>query len=84
LSTKHRARKILVASLGVAVVSYCGGRRIDLPPPADASVDSADELPVFPSSDVTTEPPTDASPPWDHLVANLAPPPPDDDAESGT
>ena len=78
-----RGRKLLVASIGVAAVSYCGGKTVLTPPaPPDASKDAAQEEPsvfgVDASVDVSA--PNDVTiQPYDGLVANLAPPPPDGD-----
>jgi len=79
------ARKLLVASLGVAAVSYCGGKTAFPPdPPVDASsADAADETWTFPTVDAAP-PPNDSGITYaDHIVANVAPPPPDNDVDSG-
>jgi hypothetical protein len=65
---KRPARKLLVASLGVAAVSYvaCGDKGTVanlVPPPQDGAVDAPKDSP------------TDA--PMEGIVANLVPPPAD-------
>ena len=67
-------RKILVASIGVAAVSYvaCGGgstvANLIAPPPEDGGTDATDG---------NTNQKDVAMPNWD-VVANLLPPPPHD------
>jgi hypothetical protein len=79
----RRGRKLLVASLGVAAVSYvaCGGSSSDDKDTRDASTDAAGDAAADATMDVLVAnliaPPVDASDAtFVDVVANLVPPPP--------
>jgi hypothetical protein len=77
---KGKGRKLLVASLGVAAVSYvaCGGSTVAnlMPPPQDGSTDQMGDAPRDGTSDGagTADGPTDQVFRMD-IVANLIAPP---------
>ena len=78
-------RKLLVASLGVASVSYVACGSTDISSPSDAGADVANDRVVGnlvgpgDAQQDRTPPPLDA--PVDQLVANLVPPPQDSGLE---
>jgi hypothetical protein len=82
---KGKGRKLLVASLGVAAVSYvaCGGGGTVanlMAPPQDGSADQTGDAPQDRTADGTADRPGGGDGPTDQvfrmdIVANLVPPP---------